>query len=391
MTERTDQLTSRRIARHGAVLAGLWLMFGLVQVLSPLLVPARFFCYRAWECVLNPDELFQPWARWEGQATGDLSNMAGVPQLKRRHRQLFTTDEYGFRNPPGQLDRRPELVVVGDSFAAGAPVSNDELLEAMVARRTGLVTYNYATLRLRSFYQNERFRQHPPRWVVAFHVERELEPALFELPPGDRPFAPRRYSDRAAYDRESELGWRRRWKQMRENIVRHSLLTYYGERALKGGLWALGLYEFPDKIYAYDRDSGFLFYEPAARHHLDPSKKLAALDATVAAIRDVDRRLAARGTRLIVLIAPDKENIYRERIPSLRDRPAGVLLEKLEAELSRYGVLQVPAYRALADYHARHPEVDLYFPDDTHLTPAGHEVLLERLLQVLQPSSNPLD
>jgi len=353
--------------------------------LSPILLSPGFFCYRAWECALGQDQPFKPWFVWRGLANGDLSNMAGVPQLKRYHEQVFSTDEYGFRNSPGQMDRRPQVVIVGDSFAAGADVSNDEMLDAMIEKETGLVVYSFATSRLRTFYNDRHFMEHPPRWVIAFHVERELSPKLFKLPLGDKPFAPPRFADAAAYERGLRPGVRGRWKEMRESISRHSLLTYLGERALKGSLWALGLYEFPEQIYHYDAASGFLFFEPSVRDHLDPSEMLSQLEVTVAAIRDAEYKLAARGIRLIVLIAPDKETIYHARIPALRDRPVTLLLDRLDAELTRYDIAHVPAHRLLAAHLAARPDQDLYFSDDTHFTPLGHRVLLQGLLPLLQP------
>jgi hypothetical protein len=38
---------------------------------------------------------------------------------------LFDSDEHGFRNPPGLYDRRPDAVVIGDSFARGYCVDHD--------------------------------------------------------------------------------------------------------------------------------------------------------------------------------------------------------------------------------------------------------------------------
>lgn len=385
----TTSIGRRRIGRHCAVLIGLWALVGLAQVLSPLLPPPEFFCYRAWECALGHDRPFIPWYVWRAPASGDLSHTAGAPQLNRFRAQTFTTDEYGFRDRVGQADRHPDVVIVGDSFAAGAAVSDGELLDAMIEKETGLVVYNLATLRLRNFYTDQRFLDHPPRWVIAFHVERDLAPENFVLLKGDKPWTPQRFADRAAYDRSLRPGVRGRWKQANENMNYHSLLSFYGERGLKGLLWKLRLYDFPEQIGHYDPTSGFLFYAQSVRQQADPSDKLRELPATVGAMRDAERKLAARGIRLIVLVAPDKEDIYHLMIPALRGRDTGVYLERLETELTRLGVTHVPTQRLLAAHLSRRPYEILYFPDDTHLTPLGHRVLMSGLMPLLQADVYP--
>jgi hypothetical protein len=206
----TTSIGRRRIGRHCAVLIGLWALVGLAQVLSPLLPPPEFFCYRAWECALGHDRPFIPWYVWRAPASGDLSHTAGAPQLNRFRAQTFTTDEYGFRDRVGQADRHPDVVIVGDSFAAGAAVSDGELLDAMIEKETGLVVYNLATLRLRNFYTDQRFlsrRTRPgARKLRAAQGRQAVDAAALRGPRGIRPQpAPRRTRPLEAGEREHEL------------------------------------------------------------------------------------------------------------------------------------------------------------------------------------------
>src|SRR5262247_2421093 len=58
------------------------------------------------------------------RASGDLAALSNRPALREFRREVFTTDAHGFRNP--------DIVVFGDSFAAGSGVSDDETLSAQL-------------------------------------------------------------------------------------------------------------------------------------------------------------------------------------------------------------------------------------------------------------------
>lgn len=84
--------------------------------------------------------------RWDshvtvtGEAYGDLAAMTGDSNLRVPHRITFSTDAGGFRND----GIRPpiELVVLGDSFGAGAGVTQEKMVSQLLQTQYGWSTYN---------------------------------------------------------------------------------------------------------------------------------------------------------------------------------------------------------------------------------------------------------
>src|ERR1043166_6974772 len=85
-----------------------WLLPRLIALVFLLDLVARAaplepLCFRAWECVTRypaPASVFQAGMHFESQRTyGNLANMGNFKQYRQYRPQVFTTDEYGFRNP----------------------------------------------------------------------------------------------------------------------------------------------------------------------------------------------------------------------------------------------------------------------------------------------------
>ncbi|MDP8222154.1 MAG: hypothetical protein P9L99_02235 [Candidatus Lernaella stagnicola] len=375
------QTSTAKPWRHIAVVAGVWFALALVQWVSHV-APLSWTAFRAWEVVAAPDLPFHPHARYAGQASGDLGNIAGVPQLKHRHRQVFTVDEYGFRNPVGWADRRPQVVVVGDSFAAGSQLSDHETLAALIESELGLVTYNYATMPLRGFFYDERFRDATPRVVVAFHVERELNADLFTIPEAET-FRPRAYADQNEYRRTHRRGPRALWRERTHLASRRSLVTWAAERLRQGALWSARLYDFPPQIAHFDPTTGFLFYAEGSWVKRSPAAQRKRANAAVTALVEARAKLARRNIELVTVIAPDKETVYHDLIPDLADRAVYEVLDDFVKQSRRRGARVAEVHWALADRRATHSDDLLYFPDDTHLTALGTRIVFNELRSVL--------
>src|SRR5450631_51734 len=86
--------------------------------------------FRAWEpasLYTTKEGWFAPNFHYENdRAYGDLANLGNLPAFRQYRPETFTTDEFGYRNPPraGGYDM-PAAIVVGDSFTAGDGVSDD--------------------------------------------------------------------------------------------------------------------------------------------------------------------------------------------------------------------------------------------------------------------------
>ena len=78
--------------------------------------------------------------------SGDLSALGNFSQMWKRREERFTTDAYGFRNPPEIVEQhRPVAALLnGDSFSAGAALDDAMTLSAQLSRRLGKTVYNAA-------------------------------------------------------------------------------------------------------------------------------------------------------------------------------------------------------------------------------------------------------
>ncbi|HVH31094.1 MAG TPA: hypothetical protein VNA31_05455 [bacterium] len=129
----------------GTVIPHLLAGVALVGVVSRFL-PIDSLTFRAWEALTRdrpPGMAFEPNRRYyNARASGDLAALGNLPTLRQYHSEQFTTDAFGFRNPPSILTEGVSAILAGDSFVAGAGVSDDETLSAQLTALTGCVVYN---------------------------------------------------------------------------------------------------------------------------------------------------------------------------------------------------------------------------------------------------------
>ena len=94
----------------------------------------------------------------------------------------------------------------------------------------------------------------------------------------------------------------------------------------------------------------------------------------------INQLLEKKGIKLIVMIAPDKYDLY---YPYIKNKPKGkepLFFEKLEKEKKEY--LYIPSYSILSDMIKK--EKDIYFYDDTHWTMKGAEAMSESIYNMIQ-------
>lgn len=94
----------------------------------------------------------------------------------------------------------------------------------------------------------------------------------------------------------------------------------------------------------------------------------------------INQLLEKKGIKLIVMIAPDKYDLY---YPYIKNKPKGkepLFFEKLEKEKKEY--LYIPSYSILSDMIKK--EKDVYFYDDTHWTMKGAEAMSESIYNMIQ-------
>ncbi|HAZ64868.1 MAG TPA: hypothetical protein DCZ72_14825, partial [Armatimonadetes bacterium] len=123
-------------------------------------------------------------------------------------------------------------------------------------------------------------------------------------------------------------------------------------------------------------DDGWLFFRRGFEYlAADDLRDQADGRDPLAAITDFQQQLAGRGIDLLLVLIPDKVEVYPERAGL--EVPADGLVQpttrRLVAELSAAGVETVDLLAAMLAAKAADPTL-LYLPTDTHWTPAGLEL-----------------
>jgi hypothetical protein len=122
----------------------------LLFFLSDLVM--RFFplaplTFRAWEAMLRhyPNAVgpFTPNKHYHrDNSYGGVAGIGNLPAFRHYHSVDFTTDIYGFHNPPALAEANPMGMVIGDSFAVGSELPEDQSLSARLTQRFGGYFYN---------------------------------------------------------------------------------------------------------------------------------------------------------------------------------------------------------------------------------------------------------
>jgi hypothetical protein len=134
----------------GLIVPAVLLLALLADGLSRFL-PLDHFSIRAWEAMTRNGSMeagipFEPLKRYESnRAFGDQASRSNHRQFRDYHHEVFTSDQFGFRNPQAFSPANPpDALLVGSSFSVGCGVSDNETLAVRLGEKTGQKVYNAA-------------------------------------------------------------------------------------------------------------------------------------------------------------------------------------------------------------------------------------------------------
>lgn len=149
---------------------------------------------------------------------------------------------------------------------------------------------------------------------------------------------------------------------------------------------------------------GWYFYKPGLNYLLARPEREKAAGATndpLAAIVDFRDQLAARGIRLVIMPAPNKESVYPDRLTPRAEPRSGALSPRTRDLLDRLRATNVEVIDLFQAFgQARRQtgavsQASLYLAQDTHWSPAGVEVaartVARRLLELGWVRPGPVD
>lgn len=319
---------------------------------------------------------------------GDLTMLLGSPAARAKYAvarpaATITIDPEGFRSPVYPSTQRFDVVVVGDSYMTdGVPLTN--MISEQLAARLGQPVLNRAFMgrgpfqSLMLWIEQNWTRPPHPKWIVWGFVERDIS---------GHAFAGYIYLiERHRGNVEAELKTAERlrprviWRALWPSTLRTSLPNSSAIAQISRRLWARIQYdlfrELPSDVFELENPEekgppmlGYrvaldaMYWSPSVRN----------LNQVVDSIAYIQDYLNLIGVKLLVVPIPDKEQVYRDRIPRSKWRkgeppPESIAPELVERLRARgiHAVSLLERFRAAAQ--AGEP---VFWPDDTHWHPYG--------------------
>lgn len=339
------------------------LAMGFAADVGLRLVPPERFAFRAWEALTLRPTAEGPFAPGRAfhtdRAFGDLANIGNLPAYRRYRAETFTTDAHGFRVPGAVVPGPVRVVLFGDSYGAGAALSDEETFTAQLGTRFGIATYDAAGRREQSVIQVVRRLGLRGGWVVWEELERADPPpaaatATTIVPPPSGWTAVPRLARRVVDGSRARLAY---------SPLRILLGRAY--RVIQDDRWLPNVpaAEVVQRALTDGERILFLASEVAGYGRTRP------VDA--AGYEALDRAVASTGNRLLVLLVPDKYDVYAPLLTEAPAEPAHPYLDRLAAALNARGVAAISLRAALRTVaaEARARGADAYRTDDSHWGP----------------------
>ncbi len=312
----------------------------------------------------------------------DLTYLLGVSSVASQYEEprpaaVIWLDEYGYKNVPPTIGRRYPIVVSGDSFMEDG-MTMEDTFPARLAQVSGLPVYNHALqgwglfLSVARFLESDRFHRDPPRVLVWGVTEREVSGSYFE---GLNYQLYTLEHGRGSAAAAPALGL----TPFTPGALGKALPNTSALAQLSARYWTQIRYRFFGRLNPYvipiEQEIGgrrMLFYYPTI-DAMSWGPAVRDVERVAGVVEYLNRTLAARGIALLVVLIPDKEQVYREYIPARFNPPERPLPDScligLEQALAVRGIRVVnllPVFRERALFGEL-----LYWADDTHWNPDG--------------------
>jgi hypothetical protein len=369
-----DLNSTRQKALLGKVAPAIVFVCLLLDI-SLRFVPPRVFAFRASEALTifaSGNAVYIPNSFYRNERSfGDLPNLANLPHKRRYREEVFTTDAAGYRNRRKPAKPFEGILLLGDSFAAGSGMRDEQTLSEQLGDLSHCSVYNGGSspdpLKLMSSLQmthglviweqsERRALSHPSLGeVLDVELSRKWRPIRRIL--GDERVQELR---RIILYSPLEIVFGRAVKLLQnDEFFPNPYRGVVAEANLRNGQEMLFLQSELDN-YKLDRPTDPAFY--VARN----------------------KELQAMGISLIVVLVPDKYVVYHDLLspaPPGPDREP--FLDLVEKRLVADGVPVVnltPIFRERARVLIDHDKY-LYFLDDTHWNAEGIHEAAESIVE----------
>jgi hypothetical protein len=302
-----------------------------------------------------------------GSIIGDLALMAGSSETAVPRRVVFETDCHGFRNRELPDDTPVDVIVLGDSFAAGASGTQDDMFSNRLAEDLGIPVLNLAVGGSGPWHQYMTLTLEMPR--ISTTPGTRVVWVLFEGNDLNDGYGTNDQPQTSTF-RVQFYAWRR-------NLITHSPILSLARRNHTARSLVVS-------ARTRSGDARALFFKPyvlrAQRskedviHHAN-AQRLKSL------LHDAQRFCSARDLELSVVTVPSKASLLGPEYGlwgSLSDsRPGPPAFSLVVGSwCQELGIPWFDLWSALFDAvpgHGSDP-IGVFWPDDTHWSPTGQEV-----------------
>jgi hypothetical protein len=349
-------------------------------------VPPQRIAFRAWEpasLFATAEGWFAPDFRFENDwSYGDLPNLGNLPRFRQYRREVFTTDEFGYRNPPSGGSRdAPAAIVVGDSFAVGCGVSDwDTLSGQLMSRLGGRRVYDGAGggaswKMTNQLIQRLQMRDGLVIWEV---LERSGLPESVRAEASDVS----KVAGRIAPPNSETYRTLRGLKIWTQSYLAYSPLSIFlnrGFQKAENGVWLPNPLEKNVVVGRLHNGDNMLFLDSEVKMFYRPLRDSGTYLLEISAL------VHATGNQLLVLLVPEKYNVYYPLLVEKGESPPEdeSRLNHLEKDLRRLGipVLNLTSQlRSQAEEGLQRREYN-YWIDDSHWNHSGIQTAVTAILR----------
>jgi hypothetical protein len=370
----------------GRFLPRLMLLFFLMDLILRF-VPLDPLTFRAWEAMLRhypnavgpfiPDKHYH-----RDNSYGGVAGIGNVPGMRHYHSVDFTTDAYGFHNPPALTQGDPIGIVVGDSFAVGSELPEDHSLSTQLTQRFGGYFYNAGSPQPLHLLSLEAVAQRLglQRGLVIFEF---LESRALQDPPAAT-LDGARGAVQAFFFRALGQNWTDRLGTPLNELHSSPLQAFSAKLEKKIQDDTLLPNSFASFVIQEKLRNGEpIVFLPA--EFKSPSDPRNAAGRWAAYFAWYSAQLQNRGLDLVVLLVPNRTTIYAPLLAQPRDVSASrATLDDFAEALQNAGVRTVPLEHRYA--HDAAILLDqrqyLYFLDDTHWNGNGTAIAADEIFKL---------
>jgi alginate O-acetyltransferase complex protein AlgJ len=322
----------------------------LIWVIIEGLLPSYAFTYRPWEALdfqtaFHLDRTFHPNSELRMISVGQLCHHT---KYAVKMEETWITDELGNRNNTYIKD--PDILIVGDSFAAGCAVTQDSIIANMLfAELDGqMKIYSIAPAEfpeLDNYLKSNTITK--PKMVVYLKSERYVP-------------RPMKYY-REPSGLKSEIKDKIKGKSVSSHlsIFLDKSLRHYSKNWVHARLSR----QKGDGIPGIEGSNMFFFNEENYRHDVNMVKDFTTdLKRTNDIIVSYKEYCDSLGIEFLFIPMPNKATVYYEFVP-FKEQPGYIL--KLDSMLRAENVKTINSLKLYNDYRKSNNEL-LYHLDDTH-------------------------